>query len=83
MRNMEGVAGFKVSHSHGLVENVDTYEEACELVRSVYGADAEIGHDGDIAEGGERTLCWRTEADAENDDGARACASITKRHELV
>lgn len=72
---------YAVKHSHGrLTEYVDTYDEACDLVRRVYGPEAEIGHDGDITEGGESTLCWRSEEDAEDDDGARSCAKIVKRH---
>lgn len=73
------MAGFRVVHSHGLTETVDTYEQAEELVRAVYGADAAIGHDGDISEGGESTLCWRTADDAENDDGVRSVAKIWRQ----
>jgi len=68
---------YKVVHSHGITEGaVDTYEEAIERVRAVYGEDAAIGHDGDIADGGAKTLVWVDDATAENDDGSRACCSI-------
>lgn len=36
------------------------------------------GHDGDIDEGGDRTLVWRCEDDSIDDDGARAVASIRR-----
>lgn len=73
---------YAMKHSHGQTETGFTsYEAACDAVRSVY-ADAEIGHDGDIAEVGERTLCWRSEEDATDDDGRLACCSIVARHEV-
>lgn len=72
---------YSIQHSHGATESgFETYEAALEAVRSVYGEDAEIGHDGDISEGGERTLVWQDEDDAENDDGSRACAVIRAAH---
>lgn len=42
---------------------------------------AEIGHDGDISDGGETTLCWASAEDAENNPGVRAGAKIVKLHE--
>lgn len=36
------------------------------------------GHDGDLADGGDRTLVWECEADSEDDDGARAFAEIRR-----
>jgi hypothetical protein len=53
----------------------DTYEEAVLAVEAEY-PDAEIGHDGDLSEGGDRTLCWPDEESSIDDDGARACAVI-------
>lgn len=35
-----------------------------------------VGHSGDLADGGDRTLIWTTPAEAENDDGAHAVAEI-------
>ena len=72
-------ATYKITHSHGQTETgIDTYEEALERVRAVYGADCEIGHDGDIEDGGERTLVWGSAKIAQDDDGSRACAKITR-----
>ena len=39
---------------------------------------AVIGHDGDLSDGGDRTLCWRDDDSAVNDDGANAIATITR-----
>ena len=40
-------------------------------------ASAEIvGHSGDLTEGGERTLFWASDEDAEDDDGRRALGEI-------
>ncbi len=55
-----------------------SYEEACDIVTARYPG-AEIGHDGDLDDGGERTLCWETADDANNDDGADAIATIRVR----
>lgn len=38
-----------------------------------------IGHPGDLADGGDRTLVWLTEDDAEDDDGMQAVAVIRRR----
>lgn len=40
--------------------------------------DAVIGHDGDLSDGGDRTLCWRDDDEAVNDDGANAIACIIR-----
>jgi len=66
---------FKVRWSHGTESTYDSYDEAKEAVYAVH-PDAEIGHDGDISEGGRSTLCWPDEAASVNDDGVRACAKI-------
>jgi hypothetical protein len=34
-----------------------------------------------MEDGGTRTLCWADEADAVNDDGAKAIATITRVHD--
>ena len=71
---------YAIKHSHGQTETgIETYEEAVERVRAVYKS-AEIGHDGDISEGGERTLCWSSQEDSIDDDGRRTCCSIVARH---
>lgn len=38
--------------------------------------DYEIGHDGDLLSHGDRTLVWLADGSAEDDDGARAMASL-------
>lgn len=35
-----------------------------------------VGHDGDLTDGGDRTLFWASSSDADNDDGARAVGEI-------
>ena len=73
---------FSIKHSHGQTESgIQTYDEAVERVRAVYGAECEIGHDGDIASGGEKTLVWSDAASAANDDGSRAVCAIRVSHE--
>jgi hypothetical protein len=72
--------GYAVKYSHGgKTEFFATYEEAEAAVRSVY-TDPAIGHSGDIADGGERTLVWADEASSVDDAGARAVASIVRLH---
>lgn len=53
----------------------ETYEMAVAAIESEWQG-AEIGHDGDLSDGGERTLCWADEESSINDAGARAVASI-------
>jgi len=65
---------YRITYSNGRTETVETYAEALEVLAA---ADCEvIGHDGDLGNGGDRTLAWMTEEDAEDDDGARSYASI-------
>lgn len=71
---------YEIRWSNGASERHDTYEEACDAVRARH-PEAEIGHDGDLTERGDRTLCWRSESEAlgpggHGDDGAHAVASI-------
>lgn len=76
------MAHYSIKHSHGQTESdIGTYEAAVERVRSVYGSDCEIGHDGDISEGGEKTLVWRDAKAAEDDDGSRAVCAIRAVYE--
>lgn len=52
---------YKITWSHGTTTGpYDTLEEAEAAVREVL-SEAEIGHDGDIADGGERTLFWSSD----------------------
>jgi hypothetical protein len=68
---------FTIRHSNGRVESAETYAEAVAAVALQYDSCA-IGHDGDLASGGDRTLVWACEADSVDDDGARAVASIRR-----
>lgn len=71
---------YAITWSHtSAVEKFDTYEGALAAVESVLSG-AVVGHDGDISEGGERTLFWASEELAANDDGSRAAGSIRVRH---
>ena len=56
----------------------ESYEAAVEACRAEWGEDCSIGHDGDLADGGDRTLVWADEASSVDDDGARAVASIVE-----
>ncbi len=67
---------FEIRYSNGRkVGGYDSYPDAIVAVLAEY-PDAEIGHDGDLRDDGERTLCWASEADSIDDDGARAVAAI-------
>lgn len=73
---------YQIRWSNGASEQHDTYEAACDAVRARY-PEAEIGHDGDLTEHGDRTLCWRDEAESMGphgygDDGACAVCSIVE-----
>ncbi len=74
------MAGFAVKYTDGRYHKFDTYEEAEASVLAVW-SEAEIGHDGDISQGGEHTLVWASGSLSENDDGSRACASIVRLHD--
>lgn len=62
----------------GRTETHDTYEDATDAILAAY-PDAKIGHDGDLTEGGDRTLCWACEEDSIDDGGAKAVAVIRDR----
>lgn len=67
---------FRVKYSNGAERGpFASLQRAKDNVTESY-PDAEIGHDGDIADGGDRTLCWASEDDSVDDDGAKAVASI-------
>ncbi len=61
----------------GTTSTRDTYTAAIAVVLSEY-PDAVTSHDGDLSDGGDRTLCWADDAAAVNDDGANAIATITR-----
>ena len=60
----------------------DSYEQAVSMVMQ-HLPGCEIGHAGDITDGGQRTLVWADEADAEGDDGSQAVAVIVRRGEVA
>jgi hypothetical protein len=70
--------GYEITYANGADASfVATYEDALCVIADRW-PDAEVGHDGDLTSGGDRTLVWATEADAVNDDGARAVACIRR-----
>lgn len=66
---------YQIRWSNGHIETCESYAEACTEVRRLY-PDAEIGHDGDLTELGDRTLCWANEDASIDDDGQAAICSI-------
>ena len=70
---------YRITYATGqAADEYATYAEACEAVRAEW-PDAEIGHDGDLSEGGDGTLCWADEGSSIGDAGQRAVAQITRR----
>lgn len=67
---------FEISYGAGEVETCSSYREAVEWCEDRW-PDAEIGHDGDLTDGGERTLVWASVDDSIDDDGANAVARIS------
>ena len=67
---------FEVKFTNGVTDTFETLDAAKASVHLLY-PDAEIGHDGDLDDYGDRTLCWENEQDSVNDDGQKAVASIT------
>src|SRR5688572_22882077 len=73
------MATYQIKWSDGRVDSGYTsYPAAKAVVEAELGVGCEIGHDGDLSDGGGRTLCWATEGDSINDDGSRAVASIVE-----
>lgn len=58
-------------------ETYATYYDALEACINRW-PNAVSGHDGDLSEGGDRTLVWENEVYAKNDDGGKAVASIVR-----
>lgn len=54
-----------------------THAEAVAAILAEW-PDGAIGHDGDLTEGGDRTLAWASEEDSVNDAGQNAVASIRR-----
>ena len=67
--------GYRIDWPGGLWEPTNTYGEAVRIIREEY-PDAAIGHAGDLEDGGDRTIAWRSAEDAEGDSGARSIAAI-------
>lgn len=65
-----------VTYTDGRTENYASYEAALDSLGVEYGPDMVAEHDGDLTEGGDRTLVWEDEKSGKNDDGAKAVASI-------
>jgi hypothetical protein len=67
---------YTIHHSNGRTDGPYlTHDAAIEAALTEWPG-AEIGHSADLTDGGDRTLIWECEQDAENDDGANAVASI-------
>jgi len=68
---------YTISFTDGRTKTIEGgYQEALDYVRELVGSDVEIGHDGDLTGGGDRTLFWACEEDSIDDDGVRALGSI-------
>lgn len=68
---------YSIHHSDGRVETFASLRAAEGAARAKW-PDGEMGHDGDLRDGGDRTLIWASEEDSVDDDGARAVASIRR-----
>lgn len=73
-------AGFRLSHRDGRKVAVLSYAEAIYLA-SLWGARS-VGHQGDLEDGGDRTLCWESELTGLDDNGSRAICTITGIYEV-
>lgn len=72
---------YQIKYSHGQTETgINTYEDAVSRVRTVYG-EVEIGHSGDLNDGGPTTLVWLPTVPEADRDGSRACCSIRRVYE--
>lgn len=69
---------YKIEWADGETETgFETTQDALDAIERRY-PDYYAGHDGDLSEGGDRTLVWRNEGESEDDDGANAIASIRR-----
>lgn len=69
---------YAIHYSNGHVSRGLESTQACLDEIEQLHPDYWAGHDGDLEEGGDRTLVWACEADSIDDDGARAVASIRR-----
>jgi hypothetical protein len=68
---------YEISYADGTSTLASTLKVAIAAIKADYPS-AVIGHDGDLSDGGDRTLCWANADDAANDDGGNAVASIIR-----
>jgi len=67
---------YEIRYPNGRIDaGYDTIADAAAALRSEY-PELEYGHDGDLDDHGERTLCWASLDESEDDDGSSAIASI-------
>jgi len=67
---------YEISYTDGRLRGgFASVDDAIEVLEREY-PELDYGHDGDVEDGGERTLVWASRRDARDDDGARAVASI-------
>jgi hypothetical protein len=59
-----------------VISQHNDYDAAFTAAEEYAGEGGVAGHDGDIDEGGDKTLVWASERDSHNDSGQRAIASI-------
>ena len=70
---------YEIRYSNGQPSvSTATYDDAIDVIIEEFGDDSVWSHDGDLSEGGDRTMCWESEEDSENDGGENAVASIYK-----
>lgn len=74
---MDTTTSYDLIWTDGRRNTCRTIDDARALILARY-PHAEIGHDGDLSDGGERTLVWETPQDADNDSGALAVAEIRR-----
>jgi hypothetical protein len=67
---------YQLESQSAVISNHESYNEAVDAAYEYAGKDGVVGHAGDLADGGDRTLVWSTEDDSQNDHGVNAIASI-------
>lgn len=72
------MAQYRIDYANGDPSTQhDTYEAAKAAIEAEW-PHAEIGHDGDLTEGGDCTYCWASEDEADGDGGQHAVATIRR-----
>jgi hypothetical protein len=67
---------YEINYTNGQASEDFPSLDACIDRLTEQYPDLEYGHDGDLSNGGDRTLVWANYSDSLNDDGANAVASI-------